>query len=123
MEIAREAARCVSVGYMVKSVATTGAYNHAGVNGIPGILLERGHSNLLSDDDVILYKKDVINVLKHLGVLEGDPVKPETEPVDVCDLRYINSKYYKSACWHPTVKIDEKFKKGEKHRSSKRFLL
>ena len=114
VEIAREAARCVSVGYMVKSVATTGAYNHAGVNGIPGILLERGHSNLLSDDDVILYKKDVINVLKHLGVLEGDPVKPETEPVDVCDLRYINSKYYKSACWHPTVKIDEKFKKGEK---------
>ncbi len=34
--------------------------------------------------------------------------------MDVCDLRYINSKYYKSACWHPTVKIDEKFKKGEK---------
>ncbi len=40
VEIAREAARCVSVGYMVKSVATTGAYNHAGVNGIPGILLK-----------------------------------------------------------------------------------
>lgn len=110
---AREAARLISVPYMVKSVATTGAYNYGGIMGIPGILIERGHSNLLSDSDVRLYKRDVRNVLIHLGVMDGEKEEPMIRPVDVVDLTYVNTGVKEAACWHPKISINDKFLRGD----------
>lgn len=114
VDMAREAAKLVNVPYMVKSVATTGSYNHAGVNGIPGILIERGHSNLLSHEDVNKYKADVVNVLTHLGIFPGDVMEPSIKPTDVGDLTYVNTGYHMKGCWHPLIDVDTKFKKGDK---------
>ena len=110
---AKAAAVLVNVPYMVKSVATTGAYNYGGIQGIPGILIERGHSNLLSDADVRLYKRDVRNVLCHLGLLEGEPEQPIIRPVDVEDLTYVNTNVKEPACWHPKIRISDEFLKGD----------
>ena len=114
VEMARKAAECVDVKYMVRSVDTKGAYNHAGVNGIPGILIERGHSNLLSDRDTELYKKDVRNVLRYLGVINEEVKKLEKKAVEVTNLVYVNSKSHLKGCWHPNIRIDDEFKKGDK---------
>ena len=112
IKVAKAAAEVVSVPYMVKSVATSGSYNHSGVSGIPGILIERGDTNLFSEDDIRLYKIDVRNVLRHLGILHSDREPQAIKPIDVCDLTYAESNA--QGCWYPAVHIDDSFKKGQK---------
>ncbi len=114
IETARDAALQVSVPYMVKSVATSGAYNHSGISGIPGILLERGQSNLFSEEDIRLYKIDVRNVLRHLGVLRSAKEPQPVKPVDVCDLTYASSAVDQKGCWYPAIDLSRPFRKGEK---------
>ncbi|MDD5953497.1 MAG: M14 family metallopeptidase [Oscillospiraceae bacterium] len=112
--IAKAAAEVVSVPYMVKSVATSGCYNHSGISGIPGILLERGESNLFSENEVQRYKRDVRNVLRHLGVLHSEMEPHPIQPVDVCDLIYAHSKIDQKGCWYPAIDLHKPFRKGEK---------
>ena len=52
--------------YTSQSVATNGAYNYAGTQGIPGILIERGECGYWKQTEVELFKKDIRNVLRHL---------------------------------------------------------
>ena len=111
---ARAAASVVGVPYMVKSVATSGAYNHSGVSGIPGILIEHGESNLVSEATIPGYKVDVRNVLRHLEVLHS-PMEPQrVHPVDVQNLTYAESKAGQKGCWYPAVSVGEPFSKGQK---------
>ena len=76
IRVSKAAAEVVSVPYMVKSVSTSRCYNHSGISGIPGILIERGDTNLFSEEDIRLYKIDVRNILRHLGMLK-DEIEPQ----------------------------------------------
>lgn len=110
-EAARQAALHVDVPYMVKSASTTGAYNYAGVLGIPSILLERGCAGRFTQGEVDADKKDVVNILRHLGVLPGDP-ELRHRPVDLTDLIYL--KPTRHGLWYPEVKVGELISQGQR---------
>lgn len=107
----RAAACLVDVSYMVRSNATTGAYNYAAIQGVPSLLIERGGSGLWSREEVEAYKKDVTNVLRHLHVLEGEPFVPK-EPKEITNAIYLDADF--SGCWYPCVQVGQTLKKGDK---------
>ena len=51
-------AKVVDVEYMVRSLATGGAYNYAASTGLPSILIERGGAGLCLHEDIEAYKDD-----------------------------------------------------------------
>lgn len=107
----RAAACLVDVSYMVRSNATTGAYNYAAIQGVPSLLIERGGSGLWNHEEVEAYKKDVTNVLRHLHVLEGEPCVP-AEPKEITNAIYLDADF--SGCWYPCVQVGQTLKKGDK---------
>lgn len=62
----------VDVPYMVRSnVASGGAYNYAASQGIPSILIERGGMGAWTSEEVRSTRRDVRNILCHLGIYQG----------------------------------------------------
>lgn len=111
-KIARDAASVIDCKYMVRSMATTGAYNYAGLQGIPSILMERGCNGIWDEEVVNLYKKDVYNILIHLGVMKGVMTERQHNPEDLVDLIYLNSEV--AGCWYPSIGAGDAVKKGQK---------
>lgn len=111
IEKSREIAEIAHVDYIVKSGSTTGAYNYAGVLGIPSILLERGYSSVWCKDLVEEDKHDVKNILRYLGVLQGTAHRHGRKPIDVTPVIYENAT--QAGCWYPTKQPGETFKAGE----------
>lgn len=112
VEAARNAASMVDCKYMVRSMATTGAYNYCGIQGTPSILMERGCSGVWDQESVDLYKKDVCNILIHLGLMEGPMQEVQHHPQDLVDLIYLNSSI--AGCWYPAADAGDEVKKGQK---------
>lgn len=107
---AKAAARFAGVPYMVKSTSKTGAYNYAGILGIPSLLLERGCQGRFTRAEVDADKKDVRNILKFLGLFKGAPetVQP---PRDLVDLVYQMPKSH--GLWYPEVKPGDHVSKDQ----------
>lgn len=106
---ARAMADCVHVGYAVRSSCRTGgAYNLASLHGIPSLLLERGQLSLHPREQVDADKADVINIMKHLGMLEG---KPET----FTKLLLRETELFSPAtgCWYPAFHAGDSFREGD----------
>ncbi|AOY74489.1 M14 family metallopeptidase [Clostridium formicaceticum] len=112
VEIARNAASVMDCKYMVRSMATTGAYNYCGLQGTPSILMERGCSGIWDQETVDLYKKDVYNILIHLGLIKGPMTEVQNKPKDLVDLIYLNSDV--AGCWYPSVDAGDEVKEGQK---------
>lgn len=53
--------------FMVRSTATTGAYNYAAISGVPSILIERGGAGLCLREDIDAYKKIFITYFASWG--------------------------------------------------------
>ncbi len=102
----------LDVDFIVKSSATTGAYNSAAIRGLPCILMERGSSGLWSPREVELYKKDLLTVLGVQGLIEGYDSVPDKESMEITKAVYLDSTC--SGCWYPAVKVKETVKKGQK---------
>lgn len=107
----KEIAEIFNVGYMVKSKATTGAYNSAAIRGIPCLLIERGGAGLCRRNDVNLYKEDMYRALKVLEVLPGKAEKAEKIPVEITNVAYIDSE--KNGCLEMFVSAGDKIVKGQ----------
>ena len=112
IEASRRAAGLLNVPYMVRSASTTGAYNSAALRGTPSLLVERGGAGACRRQDVDLYKKDVLNILKHLGILPGRPEAPPAEPVELTDIIYLESGH--NALWRCEVTAGEAVRAGQK---------
>ena len=94
---ARSVAKVLNVEYMVRSMATGGAYNYAASTGLPSILIERGGAGLCLHEDIEEYKSDLRNILRKLGLL-AEPVKPRRYiPRDMTDLIYLEAE--QTGCW------------------------
>lgn len=107
-----DAARVLDVPYMVRSLATTGAYNSAALRGTPSLLLERGCSGKCTREEVELYKRDLLNVMRHLGMLPG-AVERECQPVkELTSVVYLMAK--RDACWQALVRPGQEVHKGQK---------
>lgn len=94
---ARSVAKVLNVEYMVRSMATGGAYNYAASTGLPSLLIERGGAGLCLHEDIEEYKSDLKNIMRKLGLL-NEPVKPRRYiPRDVTDIIYLEAQ--ETGCW------------------------
>lgn len=94
---ARSIAKVLDMEYMVRSLATGGAYNYAASQGLPSILIERGGAGLCLREDIDAYKNDVLHILHKLAMFT-QPVKPRRYvPRDVENLIYLEAM--ETGCW------------------------
>lgn len=109
-KVSKEMIDCINTSYYVRSTCTTGgAYNLASMAGIPSVLIERGQLSLCPPEEVQADKEDVYNILRCLGLLEGEyKTYPKTELRELSDIAPC------TGCWYPYKKVGDKFKKGEK---------
>lgn len=93
----RSIAKVLDMEYMVRSMATGGAYNYAASQGLPSILIERGGAGLCLREDIDAYKNDIYNIMNKLKIT-SIPVKPRRHvPSDVENLIYLETM--EAGCW------------------------
>lgn len=110
-EISRKMAEATKMPVRVRSSATTGSYNYAAIQGVPSILMERGGGGVYSQEEVTIYKKEVSNVLIHLGVLEGEEDKAEIPQSQIVTATYVDCQH--QGFWYYKKRPGDCFKKGE----------
>ncbi len=110
--VSRQMAEQVDVPYMVRSnVASGGAYNYAASLGIPSILIERGGMGMWSGEEARSTRRDVRNILCHLGVYQGIKDYRTYYPLDVTDVRYQDAAF--GGLWYPRKRAGDMIRKGE----------
>lgn len=110
-EKSREIAKILDMKFMVKSMATSGAYNYAAISGVPSILIERGGAGVCLREDIDAYKADIHNILSKLGLC-SDPIQPrQHNPSDVSNVIYLENDT--AGCWFPNFRSGELVKKGD----------
>ncbi len=107
-----EAALLLNACYLVRSSSTTGFYNSCAIKGTPALLVERGSRGQWSREEVDAYKKDVRNLLIHLGLLEGIVTQPAKKARVLANVVYLDANA--SGCWLPDVALDDHVKKGQR---------
>ena len=107
-----QAVKYLNMPYFVRSMSKVGTIGSGALRGTPSILIERSGAGQCYRRDVDLYKKDLINMFKYLGLLAGEPEQPETEPVEISGVVYLESKH--NALWAPLVEVGEKVRAGQK---------
>ena len=109
-ELSRQIAELTSADYLVRSTAKNGFYSYAGQCGVPAIILERGGSGLLHEDEVLADMADVRNILRGLGFLTDASAAQNVHKV-IQNGYYVNSPA--SGCWYPRKRPGDRIKKGE----------
>ena len=108
----RRMAEQVDVPYMVRSnVASGGAYNYAASQGIPSILIERGGMGVWTSEEVRSTRRDVRNILCHLGIYQGKKDYRTYYPLDVTDICYQDAS--RDGLWYPFKKPGDMIREGE----------
>ena len=108
----RRMAEQVDVPYMVRSnVASGGAYNYAASQGIPSILIERGGMGAWTSEEVRSTRRDVRNILCHLGIYQGKKDYRTYYPLDVTDICYQDAS--RDGLWYPFKKPSDMIREGE----------
>ena len=109
----RELASQLNVEYMVRSTATTGAYNCAALHGVPSILVERGGTGFCCREDIDEYKDDVMHVLQHVGMTpDYDHGHFHTfVPQELTKIEYLEAT--QPACWYHAKHGGEMVEEGE----------
>ena len=113
VKISREMARQVDVPYMVCStVAKGGCYNYAAyAYGIPSILIERGGMGAWTREESHSTRRDVRNILCHLGVYLGQKDYRIYYPLEVKDIIYQSAS--QSGLWYPNKMPGDMIRAGE----------
>ncbi|MBQ8305651.1 MAG: succinylglutamate desuccinylase/aspartoacylase family protein [Blautia sp.] len=110
-----EAAKATTIPFLIESSATTGEFSYAAnFFDVPGILLERGHSDLCYEEWIQADMTDIRLLLDHLGVY----VFPEKEKVmqDVSHTISTDTVYLVSdeqALWYACIEAGDEVKKGQ----------
>lgn len=109
-KVSMDLAKFMNVKFVVM---TGGGLTHYAVEqGIPSIVLERGDRGLCSTEDVIYYKRDVINALRFFQTLDGEVnyCGPEPYIFKKCNMEYSPV----SGCWYRFVELEDHFEEGQK---------
>lgn len=102
-------AEAVNTNYFVRSNCKTGgAYNLASMNGIPSILIERGQLSQLPRADIDADKRDILNVMRHIGILDGESIAYEKKGLTECELFSPAT-----GLWYPRLHAGDRFAKGD----------
>lgn len=108
----RRMAEQVDVPYMVRSnVASGGSYNYAASRGIPSILIERGGMGGWTSEEVRSTRRDVRNILCHLGIYQGQKDYRTYYPLEVTDICYQDAS--QDGLWYPFKKPGDMIREGE----------
>ena len=112
VSFSRQMAEQVDVPYMVKSNVTSGgSYNYAASQGIPSILIERGGMGDWSYEEVSSTRRDVRNILCHMGIYQGVKNFRTYYPLDVADIRYQDAE--ENGLWYPFKKVGDMIREGD----------
>ncbi len=107
----QQMAEVYGIKYIVRSLANRGgSYQAAAAMGKPAILAESGMQGILDEPSVQVHVRGVINVLKHLGVLEGAP-EPGEQPVHFPQSAWLAAD--QGGMFYPAVSIGQEVEKGE----------
>ena len=79
--------------------------------GVPGIVAEAGSSGLLTEPETQMLVDGVENVLRHLGMLEGEPTRPAVAPIEVDRFTWLRSPA--EGMWYPAVSVGETVREGQ----------
>ena len=104
-------AKALGVKYLVGSVSSNGTFGCAAKMGVPGFLGEIGNLGVWSEDEIEAYVSGVENVLRMLGVLEGQVVE---NPDCVVYEHMVGLDAEQTGCWYPCVDINDVVEKGQK---------
>lgn len=111
-EQSRQMAEQVDVPYMVKSnVSSGGAYNHAASMGIPGVLIRRGGLGQWTEEEVRSTRRDVRNIMCHLGIYLGEKDYRMYYPLDVTNVIYQDASH--SGLWYRRKKAGDVIREGD----------
>lgn len=108
-----EAAKALDIPYLIESWNKSGQVGYgASVHDIPSILIETGHGGLCEEAWIRLHHKNVLLLLKHLGIYS------ETMEDDgICEKKVYRESVYleadQSGLWYPAVKENDSLKKGQ----------
>ena len=106
----RQAAAALGFPYVVGSVSDNGSIGAAATAGTPGFLAELGQCGRWSDEEVENYVEATRNVLRSLGVLEGNV---ESHKVTYHKKMVVTTAAHEG-CWYPSRKLEDKVKTGDK---------
>jgi predicted deacylase len=84
-------------------------YGAAAEQGKVAIIAEAGQQGILSDTESLRLQEGTINVLKSIGMMEGEVVESESTFLSVFDWYRADRK----GLWYPAVKIGDSVKKGD----------
>lgn len=106
-----EAAKAVNVQYLISSSARTGLYSYAASVGIPGVLIERGHSGECREEWVAGDMGDIYRVLNYLGITKAE------KEVKMCRRQVCTETIYLEAdldgLWYNAVTAGQRLKSGD----------
>lgn len=110
IEESKKMAKAVNTKYMVKDHDPNGAINYAGEKlGIPSIIIERGGFGALNFRNVKTYKKDVLNVLKTIEII--DDKADRYRPFDIDEIEYVASDH--NGCYMECFTAGDYVRKGD----------
>ena len=101
----RALAEVYGIEYVVASDSVKGAtYGASAAAGVPCILAEAGQVGQLDEENTQIHLKGCRNVLRHLGVLPGDP--DPVAPIKLLqDFSWLRAE--QAGCWYPSSKIGD----------------
>ncbi len=106
------AARSLSVPRLLDSSATRGLYSHAANRyGVPGLLLERGHSGLCRPEWVEADVQDLYRLLHHLGLYP--PVVPPATGKKTLYTQVVYLESDRQGLWYPAVEEGMALRRGQ----------
>lgn len=107
----RRMAEVFGIEYIVRSMALKGcAYQAAAAMGKPAILAEAGGQGILDEGSVQTHSKGLTNVLRHLGVLDGEPEVPG-KPVKFLESTWLSAE--EGGIFYPAVAVGQPVEKGQ----------
>ncbi len=106
-----DVAKCTTISNLIASTAKTGVYSFATTKGIPGILLERGHSNLCKREDYEGYVDDIFSILNYLNIAEYKRIIKQNVKVIWKKVDYIRCKH--TGLWYSDLEPGIVVKKGD----------
>jgi len=107
----RALAEVYGIEYVVASDSVKGAtYAASAAAGVPCILAEAGQVGQLDEENTQIHLKGCWNVLRHLGVLPGDP--DPVAPIKLLqDFSWLRAE--QAGCWYPSSKIGDIVQAGQ----------
>ncbi len=110
-EASRRMAEVFGIKYIVRSMAIRGgSYQAAAAMGKPAILTESGAQGILDEPSVQTHVRGVMNVLRHLVVLEGAPETVEP-PVHIPQSAWVAAEL--GGIFYPAVTVGQRVEKGQ----------